>query len=215
MERSQVLTALKGVRNRKRNFAQSVDLVIGLKDLDMKKPEQQVDFYIALPHGPGKKLKICALVAQELAAEAKNVCDSMILESDFDRFAKNKKDVKKLVQDNDYFLGQANIMPKIATVFGRVLGPKGKMPNLKAGCIVPPKATLGPLYSRLQNTIRVTAKTAPVAHCKVGNEQMKDEQLADNIMAVYEQMLHLLPNGESNIKDAIIKSTMGKPVKLR
>ncbi|MBI4439447.1 50S ribosomal protein L1, partial [Candidatus Woesearchaeota archaeon] len=49
MEQSKVLEVLKQVRNRKRNFSQTVELVVSLKDLDLKKPEQQVDLFIALP----------------------------------------------------------------------------------------------------------------------------------------------------------------------
>src|SRR3989344_1796762 len=166
MEKSHVINAIKEARNKKRGFSQSFDLVVSLKDLDLKKPEQQVDFYIALPNPTGKKIKIGALVAQELAEEAKNVCDTVILMDDFAKYAKNKKSVKKLANEHAYFIGQANIMPQIATSFGRVLGPKGKMPNPKAGCVVPPKAALKPLVDKLQNIVHVTAKTVPIVQCK-------------------------------------------------
>ncbi len=214
MDEKDVLKALKETRNKKRKFSQAVDLVVSLKDLDMKKPEHQVDFFIALPNSSGKKASVCALVAQELAAEAKEVCDAVVLQEDFQRYAKDKKAVKKLVREHAFFIGQANIMPQVATAFGRVLGPKGKMPNPKAGCIVPPKAALKPLYAKLQNTVRVAAKTAPVVQCRLGNEGMTDEQLAQNFRVVYDQLVHSLPNGEDNVKAAFLKLTMGKPVSV-
>ena len=215
MEKEKILEALKKIRNKKRKFAQSVDLVVSLKELDLKKPEHQVDFFVTLPNDAGKKSKICALVAQELAPEARKVCDSVVLVDDFPKYLKDKKAVKKLVKEHGYFIGQANIMPRIASVFGRTLGPKGKMPNPKAGCIVPPKASLKPLYDRLQNTLRVTAKTAPVLQCRIGNEKMTDEELARNFSAVYDQLINSLPNGEANVKVAFFKLTMGRPVMLK
>ena len=184
MERSKVLEVLKQVRNRKRNVSQTVELVVSLKGLDLKKPEQQVDLFIALPNGLGRKVKVCAIVGQELSAEAKSVCDAVVLQDEFDRYAKDKKSVKRLASGHAYFIGQSNIMPQIATVFGRILGPKGKMPNPKAGCIVPPKAALKPLYSKLQNTIRVFAKTSPVVQCRLGTESMSDEHIAENFSSV-------------------------------
>lgn len=215
MEKEKILEALKSIRNKKRKFSQSVDLVVSLKELDLKKLEHQVDFFITLPADAKKKTKICAIVAQEMAAEAKAVCDFVVLEDDFPKYAKDKKAVKKLVGEHGYFIGQANIMPKIANVFGRILGPQGKMPNPKAGCIVPPKASLKPLYDRLQNTLRVTAKTVPVMQCRIGTEAMTDEELARNFSAVYDQLLSLLPNGEANVKAAFFKLTMGRPVRLK
>ena len=60
MEKEKILEALKSIRNKKRKFSQSVDLVVSLKELDLKKPEHQVDFFITLPADAKKKTKICA-----------------------------------------------------------------------------------------------------------------------------------------------------------
>lgn len=128
---------------------------------------------------------------------------------------KDKKAVKKLAAEYDFFIAQANIMPKVATVFGRVLGPRGKMPNPKAGCVVPPKASLAPLYEKLQNMVRIKAKDKPIVMAVVGDQSLKDEELADNILYAYNQIAHHLPKEEHNIKDAFIKLTMSKPVKIK
>jgi large subunit ribosomal protein L1 len=105
-------------------------------------------------------------------------------------------------------------MPQIASTFGRVLGPKGKMPNPKAGCIVPPKAALKPLVEKLQNIVHVTAKVVPIVQCKVGNESMSDDALAANMLVVYDQLVHVLPASEQNVKAAFVKLTMGAPVRI-
>ncbi|MEM4271796.1 MAG: 50S ribosomal protein L1 [Candidatus Pacearchaeota archaeon] len=216
IDKQAVLNGLKELREKspKRNFKQTIDLVITLKDLDLKKPEQQVDLFLNLHYNRGKKIKVCALVGPELFDQAKEVCDKAIVQDQFDFYAKDKKAVKKLADEFDFFIAQATIMPKIATVFGKVLGPKNKMPNPRAGCVVPPNANLKPLYERLQKTVRVMAKTQLMAQLMVGKEEMKDEEIADNIMVIYDALKHALPESENNIKAVFIKFTMSKPVKI-
>lgn len=197
-----------------RKFKQSIDLVINLKDLDFKKPEHQVDFFTTLQHTNGRKIRVCAFAGPELKDEAAAACDTTILVEDFDIY-KDKKKAKKLAKEHDYFIAQANIMAQVATVFGRVLGPRGKMPNPKAGCVVPPKATLKPLVERLQRTVRVQAKKDPVIHLLAGKEDMDEGKVADNILFLYSQVQTHLPGEANNIRNAMIKLSMGKPVKLQ
>lgn len=105
-------------------------------------------------------------------------------------------------------------MPQVATTFGRVLGARGKMPNPKAGLIVPPKTSLGPLYTKLQDTLKVSSKKTPVIQVVIGKQDMDDAKLADNAWFIYDQLVHKLPKEKNNIKDVSIKLTMGKPVKI-
>jgi len=216
MDKKSVLEALKKLREseKKRNFSQSVDIIVNLKDLDLKKPEEQVDFFATMHHPTGKKRKICALVGPELMDEAKANCDKAIMTDDFDTYAKDKKLVKKLAAEFDFFIAQANIMPKVAAAFGKVLGSRGKMPSPKAGCVVPPKTALKPLYDKLQNTIRVSAKLSPMIQIFVGKESLKDDDLVDNIMDIFSQLEAKLPKGKNNIRNAFVKLTMSKAEKL-
>ena len=214
MEKQQVINSIKEARKgtKQRKFRQSFDFIISLRGLDLKKPEHQVDTYISLPFGRGKKPKICALVGPELLENAKKSTDHVILIDNAGSLKKNE--IKNLARDYDYFIAQANIMPKVATLFGKIFGPRGKMPNPKAGCIVPPNANLTILVERLQKTIRVMAKTSPVVHSCVGIEDMKDEEIADNILTVYNTILKSLPNEKDSIKGVYLKLTMGKPFKI-
>ncbi len=215
MDVNSIVEAIKKAKesSKKRNFSQSFDLIVNLKDLDMKRPEHQVDFFIQLPHGKGKPIKVAGLIGPELIDEAKANLDFFVLQDDFDKFADKKKQ-KKLADEYDFFLGQANLMTKIAAVFGRTLGPRAKMPNPKAGCVVPPKIALKPLVDRLKKTIRVSAKTQPILQVMVGHEKMDDKQVAENFFAVYNQLLSVLPNGKQNIRNVALKLTMGAPIKL-
>lgn len=214
MDKEQIQAAIAKAKDisEKRNFKQSYDLIINLKGIDLKKPEHQIDTFITLPHARGKKVKVCVLAGPELAEQAKEVCDSVILSDTFERY-KDKKEIKKIANNFDFFIAQANIMPKVATVFGRVFGPRGKMPNPKSGCIVAPNSNLKPLYEKLQKTIRINAKNAPLIQCAIGTEDMKVSEVVENGLSVYNSLLHVLPNEKHNVKDIYVKLTMGKPVK--
>ena len=215
MDKNKVLNALKELKkdDKKRNFVQSYDLIITLKGLDLKKTEQKVDFFVTLHYNKGKKSKLGAFVGPELSDDAKKVFETVITPDDFPKFA-DKKIMKKLADEHDFFISQANIMGQVAGAFGRVLGPRGKMPNPKAGCVVPPKANLGPLYERLQSMVRISAKKFPVIQVKVGTEEMSDEDLAKNILYFYDQIVHHLPKERHNIRGALIKLSMTKPIKM-
>ena len=195
-----------------RNFTQSVDVVISLKNLDFKKPEDHVDFYAIMPNSIGRETKTCALVGPELFDEAKKHCDKVIRVEDFDKL--DKKEVKALAKNYHFFIAQANIMAQVAKNFGRVLGPRGKMPDPKAGCVVAPKASLEPVVERLSITVRVSAKKDPVIHLLAGSEKQDEDEVAENIAHLYNQLVTQLPLEVNNIKDAYVKLTMGSPVVL-
>jgi len=215
MKKEDLLPAIQAVKkeSKKRKFKQSFDLIINLKSFDVKK--QPIDSFLVLPRQRGKKLKICGLVDKDLVVQAKETFDRIITKDDFDKLKGNIKELKKIADQYDFFVAQANIMPQIATVFGRVFGPRGKMPNPKSGAIIPPKmSTLKPVYEKLQNTIRIITKNEPIIKCPVGNEESKDEDIASNVMSVYSNLVGLLPQEENNIASVVLKLTMGKPFRI-
>ena len=206
------IQALKALPKRK--FKQTYDFIINLRHLDLKKPEEQVELWVKLPFDKGKPIKVGALVGPELQDQAKANCDVVIMHDNFQQYAANKKEIKKLAQQYDYFIAQANIMPDVAKTFGRVFGPRGKMPNPKAGCVVPPNANLKTLTETLRKTTKVSAKLQPSVKVMVGKEDMPDEQIADNMMAIYSNVLSKLPQEAFNIKSILLKFTMSQPVKI-
>ncbi|MDD5651129.1 MAG: 50S ribosomal protein L1 [Candidatus Nanoarchaeia archaeon] len=216
MEKKEILEAIKALReeNVKRNFSQSLDLIINLKGIDLKREDQKVDQYLALPHERGKPIKVCAFVDKQLLKNAKENCDLVIVNDDFPNYAKSKKDAKKIANECSFFISQVNVMAEVAKTFGRTLGSRGKMPNPKAGCVVPGNIDLKPIVTKLKKTVRVTTRSEPTLKVFVGTEAMKDEDLVENIDFVCTHITEALAQGKNNIKNIILKFTMGKPYEI-
>ena len=212
MDQKQIKKVLEELKKQpKRKFSQSYDLVINLKNFDVK--THPLDFFVTLHHPKGKEVKIAAIVGQELVEQADKFCDLTIIEDDFVKY-KDKKAAKNLADGYDYFIAQATLMPKLAAVLGKVFGPKGKMPNPKLGCVVPPNANLEPLTKKLGQTVHLAAKKGINLQCLVGKEGQPEEEIIDNILTVYQTVLKQVPNEMQNIKNIFLKLTMSKPVKV-
>lgn len=212
MEKQHFLTAIQHAlkESKKRKFTQSVDIILNLKELDAKKDEGKIQTFVKLPIKRKKLNRITALVGQELAAKAKQICDKTITLDEFKSL--EKKDIRKIASNAEFFIGQANIMPQLAATFGRALGPRGKMPSPKAGSIIPPTGDVASVAEQLRNTIKLETRNEPTIKASVGSEDMPPEGLAENAFTVYNHVLHLLPKQQENIKSVYIKLTMSPSV---
>ena len=190
MKQENIKKALQAAKagSKKRKFEQSIDIVITLKNYDVKKGANQFDSYVSLPYPRGKKASVCAFVGAELSDQAKTACDQSISEDEFASYNDPKK-LRALARKHDFFIAQANLMPKVATTFGKFLGSRGKMPNPKAGCVVPPNANLTQVVERLQKLVRVLVKTTPVIYMRVGMENQNEEEVVANILTIYQNVL--------------------------
>jgi large subunit ribosomal protein L1 len=216
MKEEEIIKAIGEARKAKpRKFPQSFDLSISLKGVDITKPEHKIDELLTLPFAPGKKPRVCALVGRELELEAKQVCDLVLMKEDFEKLAKKPREIRKLARKYDFFLAQVDLMPRIAAIFGKYFGPLGKMPDPKAGCVVAANAKLSPIIEKLRKSVKLAVKKQPLINCKVGSEQMEDEEIAANIIAVYEAVRKKLPAGDQNIKSMHLKLTMGRSVRIK
>jgi len=212
MNKEEVKKVLEELKEQpKKKFTQSYDLIINLKNIVIK--SNPVDFFVTLPHPKGKTIKVAAFVGQQLDEEAEKNCDLVIGEKDFPNYSDPKK-IKKLAKEYDYFIAQATLMPKVAAAFGKVLGMRGKMPNPKLGCVVPPSAILAPLVKKLNATVRMEAKKATNLQCMVGKEDQPENDVIENVLAVYNTTVKNLPNEYQNVKNVSLKLTMGKPVRI-
>jgi large subunit ribosomal protein L1 len=195
-------------KSKPRKFAQSWDLIFVLRDIDLKKPESRLNLEFALPAGLGKAVKT-AVIADSLASEAKKHADIVITKAEIPSLGKNKKKLKKLARDHDWWFGEAPLMPLIGKQLGAVLGTRGKMPKP-----VPPKINIEGLIKRAKSSVRIRLTNTPVIQVRVGSESMPDEEVGKNIDAVYNFVRDRLPKGKNNIKNVMVKLTMGRPVKL-
>jgi large subunit ribosomal protein L1 len=191
-----------------RKFEQTWDFIINLKGLDLKKPENRFKGEVALPKGRGKQPKI-AVFADLMANEAKKFSDLVITKKEIDSLTKNKKRMKKIANEYDFFFGEAPLMPLIGKGLGTVLGPRGKVPKP-----MPPKGNIEPLLNASRQMVMISLKETPVIYARVGAEKMSDEDIAINIQAVYNFVKDKLPKGKNNIKSMMVKLTMGKPVRV-
>ncbi len=201
MEIKKALDELR--KEKKRKFVQAVDLVVNLKDFDVRK--EALNSFINLPHPIDKK------IGAFLTKRSKLV--DTISEDDFIKY-KELKDIKKLAKNYDLFIAVAPMMAKIATKFGRVFGPTGKMPSPQAGII--PKddeESVKNMLEKMKKVIRIRTKEMSIK-VSVGKEDMKDEEIIENIESVINQLKKLLPRKIDNIKNAMVKFTMTKSIKF-
>jgi len=204
--RQQLRNALAELKKGKeRKFDQSVDLIVNLQKYDVKRTP--LNLFISVPHKVKDK-KICGFL------ESKNSEVDTITPDQFKKYSE-KKNIKKLVEKFDFFIAQGSVMPKVATAFGRVLGPSGKMPSPQMGIILnADDKTIKELKDRINQTIKVRVKEASIK-LAIGKQSMEDEKILDNIESIYNEIAKVLPRGKENIKNIEIKLTMSKPIKIK
>jgi large subunit ribosomal protein L1 len=205
--KQEILEAVKKAKeeSKPRNFTQSVDVVITIKDLDVKKPENRIDEEVLLPNGRGKDVKIAFIADGELALQAKNAgADMVINKPELEEMGKDRKGAKKIANRHDFFVAQADMMPLVGRFLGPVLGPRKKMPKPVPATIKPE-----PIMERLKSTVKVRIKDQPVIQALVGTQDMDDELIAANIEAIMVVLDQKLEKGRNQIKSMYVKTTMG------
>lgn len=212
LAKDEVVKAIGELRKNlvKRKFAQSIDLVVRLREVDLKKPENRINETIPLPNAPEKTLKVCVIASGDLATRAKAAgADGLIARNDLETLGKDKKAARKLATDYDFFIAEAPMMPLVGRALGSFLGPRGKMPTP-----VPPNAPIDQVISGHRKMVRVRMREQPVLQCRVGTESMPDEKIVENILAVVSRIEQKLERGFKNIGEILVKATMSKPVKI-
>ena len=194
---------------KKRKFLQTWDLIISLKNIDLKKPENKLNLEFPLPEGGGKETKVIFIV-DSLLAEAKKTGGLIVTKGELERLGKDKKKLKKYAEIYDWWFCEAPLMPLVGKTLGVVLGPRGRMPRP-----IPPKGSVQPFMEMSNKLVRVRLRDSPVIQIPVGTEEMKEEQIMKNVLAVINFVKDRLPKGKVNMKSAWIKLTMGPPVKLK
>ncbi|MGB9845294.1 50S ribosomal protein L1 [Methanothermobacter tenebrarum] len=210
--KQEILEAVKKAKeqSKPRNFTQSIDIVINIKDLDVNKPENRFEEEVSLPHGRGKEVKIAVIADGELALQAKKAgADLVITRDDLEELGKNRKKAKRVANEYEFFIAQADLMPLVGRFLGPVLGPRKKMPKP-----IPATANPAPLIKKLRDTVKVRVKDQPLIHTTVGTEKMDDEKITENIESILDVLDRNLEKGRKQVKSMYIKTTMGPAVKV-
>ena len=204
MSEEQFIKALEKAKitEKKVNFDQTVDLIINLKNFDVRK--EAFNIFIPLPEKIKNKK-----IAGFLEKDSKLIYT--IKKDNFPSY-KEKKDAKKLVKSYDFFIANAKLMPAVATTFGRVLGPVGKMPSPQLGVLISEdEKAIQELLKKINSSIRVRVKE-PSIKIGVAKQSLSKEAIIENLVFAYNKILEALPKKRDNIRNVKIKLTMGKPV---
>jgi large subunit ribosomal protein L1 len=213
IDKKSLLEAVKQAKDQsgKKKFNQTVELILNIKEIDMKAPEGKIQEVVELPHAPAKLNKVCVIASGELALKAKRAnADNVVERADLDGLAGKKKELRKIAGEYDIFISEAPLMPLVGRVLGPVLGPRGKMP-----IPVPPTVDIAAIILRNRKTIVVRMRNQPIIQCTVGTENLTDEELVDNIQTVLKVLEGKLKRGLKNIDLLFIKTSMGTPVKIK
>src|SRR5919205_3447030 len=193
----------------KRKFTQSAELTLVLKDIDVKKGFN-LNEVVALPHKSSNVPSVCVIASGDMGSRARKAgIDAVMDPAELDRLGTNKREARKIVRAHDFFLADTAQMATIGRSLGQFLGPKGKMPTP-----LPYGAPVDSIAARFKKSVRVRSKNQLNVSAKIGDEKMDDKQLAENAGAIIAAIEKKLPQGDKNIRNAMVKFTMGKASKL-
>lgn len=211
LPRNKIINAIEAARGASppRNFVQSFDLAVNLRELDMNRPDNRVNIRFQLPKGAGQR-KVLVFASGDLALRARRAgADAVVEPAELDQLATDKKAAKNRLKDYDVFVAEAPMMPTVGRVAGPILGPRGKMPTP-----VPPQAPIDNIIERERRVVNLRSRDKPFVHCIVGKEDMSDEDIALNIESVVSNLNGATKRGWGNIKSMFLKLTMGESVKM-
>jgi large subunit ribosomal protein L1 len=186
-------------------FDETVDVAVNL-GVDPRHADQVVRGTVVLPHGTGKSVRVLVIAQGDKAKDAEAAG------ADFVGIEYIQK-IKDGWLDTDVIVATPDVMGQLGQL-GRVLGPRGLMPNPKAGTVTVDvtKAVREIKAGKIEFRVDKTGNV----HAPVGKVSFKPEQLADNVHAFMETIARARPSAAKGtyIKSATVSSTMGPGVKL-
>ena len=192
-----------------RNFRETVDLAVNLRDLDLNDPSNRVDESVVLPEGTGQETSIIVFAEGETAVRAEDVAEEVLDSDDLADLGDDDNEAKDLAEDTDFFLAEESMMQDIGRYLGTVLGPRGKMPDP-----ISPDDDVVELVERLKNSVQIRSGDRRTFHTRVGAENMSAEEIADNIDVIIRRLEASLEKGPLNLDDIYVKTTMGPAVEV-
>jgi large subunit ribosomal protein L1 len=193
-----------------RNFRETVDLAVNLRDLDLNDPSNRVDESVVLPAGTGQETRIVVFATGETALRAEDVADQVLDGNDLEDLGDDTDAAKDLAAETDFFVAEANMMQDIGRYLGTVLGPRGKMPTP-----LQPDDDVVEVVDRMKNTVQIRSRDRRTFHTRVGAQDMSAEEIAENIDVIVRRLEATLEKGPLNIDSVYVKTTMGPAVEVR
>ena len=203
----EVAEAVKIVKeNAKAKFDESIDIALAL-NVDTKQSDQVVRGAVSLPSGTGKTFRVIAFAKGPKAEEAKKAGAEAVGDEDLmNEVLNGKSDFDRVVATPD--------MMGIVGRLGKVLGPRGLMPNPKLGTVTMDIA--GAIKAVKAGQVQFRADDTGIVHAVVGKASFDDAKLVENIKAFVEAINKAKPTGVKGVymKRASISSTQGAGVKV-
>ena len=206
-----VAEAVAGVKaGAKAKFPETVDIAVRL-GIDPKRSDMIVRGVANLPHGTGKKIRVCVFAEGEHADEARAAGADVV---GGEELINEIKSMGSGAIDFDKAIAHPSIMPKLSGI-ARILGPRGMMPNPKVGTLTT-NITAAVAGMRL-GRVEFRAEKNAIVHATVGKANFEDKALEENIAAFMAVIMDLRPKGikgapapSKYLMGATISSTMGK-----
>jgi large subunit ribosomal protein L1 len=192
-----------------RNFRETVDLAVNLRDLDLNDPSNRVDESIVLPEGTGQETTIVVFAEGETALQAEDAADDVLDGDDLEDLGDDTDEAKDLAEETDFFIAEASMMQDIGRYLGTVLGPRGKMPEP-----LQPDDDVVETVERMKNTVQLRSGDRRTFHTRIGAEDMAPEEIADNVDVILRRLYADLEKGPQNIDSVYVKTTMGPAVEV-
>jgi len=192
-----------------RNFRETVDLAINLRDIDLNDPSNRIDEDVVLPSGTGQETKIVVFASGETALRAEDVAEEVLDGDDLADLGDDDSRAKDLAAETDFFLAEEALMQNIGRYLGTVLGPRGKMPDP-----ISPDDDVVEMVERLKNSVTVRSGDRRTFHTRVGAEDMSAEEIGDNIDVILRRLHADLEKGPMNVDTIYVKTTMGPSVEV-
>jgi large subunit ribosomal protein L1 len=192
-----------------RNFTETVDLAINLRDLDLNDPSNRVDESVVLPSGTGQDTQIVVFATGETAIRAEEVADQVLGPDELEDLGDDTDAAKDLAEETDFFVAEANMMQNIGRFLGTVLGPRGKMPTP-----LQPDDDVVETVNRMKNSVQLRSRDRRTFHTRVGARDMTADDIADNIDVIIRRLEADLEKGPLNIDSIYVKTTMGPAVEV-
>jgi large subunit ribosomal protein L1 len=192
-----------------RNFRETVDLAINLRDIDLNDPSNRIDESVVLPAGTGQETSIVVFAEGETAVRAEDVADQVLSSEDLADLGDDDSEAKDLAEATDFFLAEENLMQDIGRYLGTVLGPRGKMPDP-----ISPDDDVVEMVERLKNSVQLRSRERRTFHTRVGAEDMSAAEIAENIDVIVRRLHADLEKGPMNVDSIYVKTTMGPAVEV-